>query len=77
MAVIEVSDRGPGIPESELASIFRPFYRVDVARSAQTGGFGVGLAIAERAIKLHNGQIRASNRAGGGTTIRISLPVSA
>ena len=77
MAVIEVSDRGPGIPESEVASIFRPFYRVDMARSAQTGGFGVGLAIAERAIKLHNGQIRASNRVGGGTTIQISLPVSA
>jgi len=76
-AVIEVSDRGPGIPQSEVASIFRPFYRVDAARSAQTGGFGVGLAIAERAIKLHNGQIRASNRAGGGTTIQISLPVSA
>ncbi|WP_348263340.1 ATP-binding protein [Telmatobacter sp. DSM 110680] len=77
MVVIEVSDRGPGIPESEVASIFRPFYRVDAARSAQTGGFGVGLAIAERAIKLHNGQIRASNRAGGGTTIQISLPLSA
>jgi two-component system sensor histidine kinase CpxA len=77
MAIIEVSDRGPGIPESEVASIFRPFYRVDVARSAQTGGFGVGLAIAERAIKLHNGQIRATNRVGGGATIQIALPVSA
>ena len=77
MAVVEISDRGPGIPESELASIFRPFYRVDTARSAQTGGFGVGLAIAERAVKLHNGQIRASNRAGGGATIQISLPLAA
>jgi two-component system, OmpR family, sensor histidine kinase CpxA len=77
MAVIEVSDRGPGIPESELESIFRPFYRLDLARSAQTGGFGVGLAIAERAVKLHNGQIRAFNRDGGGTTIRITFPVAA
>ncbi|HVU44499.1 MAG TPA: ATP-binding protein [Terracidiphilus sp.] len=76
MAHVEVSDRGPGIPEAELESIFRPFYRVDAARSAQTGGFGVGLAIAERAVKLHNGQIRAENRAGGGTTIRISLPLA-
>jgi two-component system, OmpR family, sensor histidine kinase CpxA len=76
MAVVEISDRGPGIPESELASIFRPFYRVDAARSAQTGGFGVGLAIAERAVKLHNGRIRASNRAGGGATIQISLPLA-
>jgi len=76
-AIVEVSDRGPGIPESELDAIFRPFYRVDAARNAQTGGFGVGLAIAERAVKLHNGQIRALNRLGGGTTIRISLPVAA
>ena len=75
MAVIEVSDRGPGIPESELESVFRPFYRVDMARTAQTGGFGVGLAIAERAVNLHNGQIRASNRVGGGTTIQIYLPI--
>ena len=77
MAMIEVSDRGPGIPESELQSIFRPFYRIDLARSAQTGGFGVGLAIAERAIKLHNGRIRALNRNGGGATIQIALPFSA
>jgi signal transduction histidine kinase len=75
MAVVEVSDRGPGIPESELVSVFRPFYRVDTARSSQTGGFGVGLAIAERAVKLHNGHISASTREGGGTTIQISLPV--
>jgi two-component system sensor histidine kinase CpxA len=74
LAVIEVSDRGPGIPESELESIFRPFYRLDLARNAQTGGFGVGLAIAERAVLLHNGQILALNREGGGTTIQISFP---
>ena len=77
MAVIEVSDRGPGIPEAELDAIFRPFYRLDTARSAHTGGVGVGLAIAERAVKLHNGQIRALNREGGGTTIRIAIPVTA
>jgi two-component system sensor histidine kinase CpxA len=76
LAIVEVSDRGPGIPDSELASVFRPFYRVDAARSAQTGGFGVGLAIAERAVKLHNGQIRASNRAGGGAFIQILLPMA-
>jgi two-component system, OmpR family, sensor histidine kinase CpxA len=77
IAILEVSDRGPGIPLSELESIFRPFYRLDQARNAQTGGFGVGLAIAERAIKLHSGCIRASNRTGGGATIQISLPVVA
>lgn len=76
MVILDISDRGPGIPEAELESIFRPFYRIDRARNAQTGGFGVGLAIAERAVKLHNGHIRACNRAGGGTTIQISLPVA-
>jgi two-component system sensor histidine kinase CpxA len=75
MAVVEVNDRGPGIPESEIDSIFRPFYRVDTARSAHTGGFGVGLAIAERAVKLHHGNIRASNRTGGGASIQIWLPI--
>ena len=76
-AVIEVSDRGPGIPESERESIFRPFYRVDQARSPQTGGFGVGLAIAERAVKLHKGQLQVFNREGGGTTIQMLLPCRA
>lgn len=73
-AIIEVSDRGPGIPESERDSIFRPFYRVDQARSAQTGGFGVGLAIADRAVKLHKGQMQVFSREGGGTTIQMILP---
>jgi two-component system sensor histidine kinase CpxA len=75
-AIVEVNDRGPGIPESNLASIFRPFYRVDTARSAQTGGVGVGLAIAERSVKLHNGHICASNRAGGGASIQIRFPLA-
>lgn len=75
-AVIEICDRGPGIPVSELALIFRPFYRVDMARSSQTGGFGVGLAIAERAVKLHKGTIAATNRQTGGICVQISLPVS-
>lgn len=73
-AVIQVNDHGPGIPEQEVESIFRPFYRVDPARSAQTGGFGVGLAIADRAIRLHKGEVRAFNRNGGGLTIEMRLP---
>jgi two-component system, OmpR family, sensor histidine kinase CpxA len=74
-AVLEVGDHGPGIPESEIAEIFRPFYRVDPARSTETGGFGVGLAIAERAVKLHGGELSASNRPGGGAAIRMSFPL--
>lgn len=74
-AEIAVCDRGPGIPKDQLKAIFRPFYRVDYARSPDTGGFGVGLAIAERAVRLHNGELCALNREGGGTTIHMSLPL--
>lgn len=75
-AVVEVSDHGPGIPAADINDIFRPFYRVDRARSTETGGFGVGLAIADRAVKLHGGELCAANRSGGGATIRISFPMS-
>jgi len=75
VAVLEVSDRGPGIPEGELHAIFLPFYRVDNARSPHTGGSGVGLAIAVRAVKLHGGELSAFNRPGGGATIRMRLPL--
>lgn len=74
-AVLEVNDHGPGIPEAEISDIFRPFYRVDRARSKETGGFGVGLAITERAVKLHGGELDAVNRPGGGATIRMSFPL--
>ena len=74
-ASIEVTDHGPGIPESDLAHIFRPFYRVDQARSSHTGGFGVGLAITERAVRLHNGTLRAANRPTGGTSILFLFPL--
>lgn len=73
-ALLEVSDRGPGIPVEQLNAIFRPFYRVDHARSRETGGFGVGLAIADRAVKLHHGELKVVNRAGGGAVIQMRLP---
>lgn len=76
-AVLDISDHGPGIPEAEINEIFRPFYRVDRARSSETGGFGVGLAIAERAVKLHQGELHAANRPGGGAVIRMSFPLLA
>jgi len=74
VALVEISDHGPGIPESEIKDVFRPFYRVDHARSPETGGFGVGLAITERAVKLHDGEVHASNRKGGGATIQMCFP---
>jgi two-component system, OmpR family, sensor histidine kinase CpxA len=74
MVTLDVADSGPGIPETELENIFRPFYRVDAARQQDTGGFGVGLAIADRAVRLHHGEVRARNRPQGGLTVSLSLP---
>jgi two-component system sensor histidine kinase CpxA len=74
MVVLDVSDSGPGVPETELDNIFRPFYRVDNARQFDTGGFGVGLAIAERAVRLHHGELRARNRPEGGLIVSLRLP---
>lgn len=71
---IAVSDTGPGIPESELKNVFQPFYRVDPARTSGSGGFGVGLAIAQRAVHLHGGSITAVNRSPRGLTVEIQLP---
>jgi two-component system, OmpR family, sensor histidine kinase CpxA len=73
-AVLQVSDRGPGLPESELRNVFQPFYRIDDARQRNTGGFGVGLALTERAVRLHHGEVQAQNRPGGGLTITLRLP---
>ncbi len=75
-AEIRIADHGPGVPEASLNKIFGPFFRVDASRQESTGGFGVGLAIAERSIHLHGGAIRAENRREGGLLIRIRIPVS-
>ncbi|MGA9472783.1 MAG: ATP-binding protein [Terriglobales bacterium] len=75
--VIRVGDSGPGVPDASLAKIFEPFYRLDDARNRQTGGAGLGLSIADRAIRLHGGQISASNRKEGGLEVEIRIPTSA
>ena len=74
-AVVRVTDRGPGVPQGELEKLFRPFYRLDDARGRQTGGVGLGLAITERAVRLHGGTVRASNRPEGGLMVEIRLPL--
>jgi len=73
--VIRVQDQGPGVPEEELGSLFDEFYRVDSARTRETGGYGLGLAIARRAIVQHAGTIQASNTADG-LMIEVQLPMS-
>jgi two-component system sensor histidine kinase CpxA len=71
---LTIRDHGPGIPEAELTNIFRPFYRVSNARDRQSGGVGLGLAIAERVIHLHHGTIRAENVLPKGLLVTITLP---
>ncbi len=71
-AVLQISDHGGGVPDEELSNLFRPFYRVGEARTRKTGGIGLGLAIAERAVKAHKGTITARNF-NGGLMIEIGL----
>jgi signal transduction histidine kinase len=75
LARVWVRDSGPGVPEEDLARIFQPFYRVDGSREAATGGVGLGLAIAARAIALHHGSVWARN-ATPGLIVWIELPLS-
>ena len=74
-ARIEVRDQGEGVPESELDKIFTSFYRLAPSRDRNSGGSGIGLAISERAVRLHNGSIKAANRPEGGLLITITLPL--
>lgn len=71
---ISVDDDGPGIPEEERGRIFEPFYRLDRSRDRATGGFGLGLSIAYKAVTLHGGTIRVERSALGGARFVISLP---
>ena len=75
--MVRVRDSGPGVPNEALQKIFEPFYRLDDARNRQTGGAGLGLSIADRAIRLHGGQLRASNRSEGGLEVEIRIPAAA
>jgi two-component system, OmpR family, sensor histidine kinase CpxA len=75
-AVLQVKDHGPGVPEAALKSIFRPFYRLDLSRQRSTGGYGVGLAITERAVRLHGGAVTARNSSEGGLIVEMRLPVA-
>ncbi|GAA4894098.1 ATP-binding protein [Ferrimonas pelagia] len=72
---IQIRDDGPGVPEPELETIFKPFYRVDEARDRDSGGWGLGLAITLGAIEAHLGQIEASNRVPQGLMVTITLPL--
>lgn len=71
---IAVSDRGPGIPEDRLDQVLEPFYRVEGSRSRDTGGAGLGLAIANQLTRAIGGRLELSNREGGGLSAIVALP---
>ena len=73
-AILTVRDHGPGITPSDLEKVFDPFYRG--AAGQGTAGFGLGLAIAQRAVDAHGGAIRATNVAGGGLQVEVELPLA-
>lgn len=74
-AVVTVEDDGPGVPPDRLAAMFEPFVRGDDSRSADTGGAGLGLAIARTIVAAHGGTILLENRAEGGLRAVVRLPV--
>jgi two-component system osmolarity sensor histidine kinase EnvZ len=72
---IEVLDRGPGIPPSEVERMKRPFARLEAART-NTAGAGLGLAIVDRVARSHNGRLELLPRVGGGLVARLALPAN-
>ena len=74
MAVLRVSDTGVGIPPDALGHVFERFYRVDKARSRQSGGSGLGLAIVKNMVERNNGEIHLQSTQGKGTTFTVSFP---
>jgi two-component system, OmpR family, sensor kinase len=71
---VVIADDGPGIPESELASVLEPFVRLDTSRNRETGGVGLGLTIAKAIIEANGGNLRLTNRAEGGLSAEVTLP---
>ena len=73
---MQVDDNGIGIPAADRERIFERFYRVDKARSRQSGGTGLGLSIAKEIVDRHKGVLRLVDKPSPGLTVRLELPVS-
>ena len=73
---VRVTDNGIGIPEKDLPRLFDRFYRVDKARSRESGGTGLGLSIAQEILNQHKGRIEISSEYGKGTSVLITMPAA-
>lgn len=71
---VSVADRGPGIPDEQLEQVLQPFYRLEASRNRDTGGAGLGLAIASQLMRAIGGNLRLANREGGGLIAIVTLP---
>jgi signal transduction histidine kinase len=74
-AIIIIADKGPGLPDDQLETIFEPFVRIEGSRSRDTGGVGLGLAIARTIIQAHGGKVALRNRFEGGVEAVVELPI--
>ena len=74
MVRVDIDDDGPGVPAGELDRVFEPFHRVEVSRSRETGGVGLGLPIARDILRAHGGDVVLVNRPGGGARATVLLP---
>ena len=74
-AKLTVTDNGPGIPKEDQAHIFDRFYRVDKARSRETGGTGLGLSIVHQMVLMHGGTVSVDSEEGNGSTFTVELPI--
>lgn len=74
-AVVEIEDKGPGLPEKELDRVFEPFYRRESSRSRETGGIGLGLALVRSIARAHGGDATLESPRGKGVVARVRLPI--
>ena len=72
VAAAEIADRGPGLPDAQIPYLLRPFTRMDTART-HANGAGLGLAIVDRVVQRHHGQLEIKNRETGGLAVRVWL----